>query len=104
MLIPEHKYLVERVDPPQHTQDKQYRFKTIVLKKPGFTDEFGEKIGKDDLFACKVWNDRIEQLPDLKRGDKVKAVLNLSGREGLDRNTSEIYYSININIKQIDLL
>jgi|GEM_PF-4124678 len=104
MLIPEHKYLIERVDPPQYTQDNQFRFKTIVLKKPGFTDEFGDKIGKDDLFECKVWNDRIEQLPVLKKGDKVKAMLNLSGREVLDRNTSEIYYTMNLNIKQIDLL
>jgi hypothetical protein len=104
MLLPEHKYLIEKVDLPQNTKDNQFRFQTIVLKKPGYTDEFGEKIGKDDLLECKVWNDKIEQMPVLKAGDKVKAVLNLNGRQGLDRNNSEIYYTLNLSIKNIELL
>ena len=104
MLIPEHKFLVEKVGPTEKTPDGKHQFQTIILVKPGYTDEFGEKIGKDDIYECRAWNKTLEEMPVLKKGDKVKAVLNLNGRQFLDKNNSEIYYNLQLIIRKIELL
>ena len=105
MLLPEHKFLVEKVFQPESTQNNNHKYQRIVLKKPGFTDEFGEKKGKDDLFDCRVWNKKIDNVPPgLKAGDKVKVMLSLNGRDYLDESKNEIGYNLQLSIGKIELL
>jgi hypothetical protein len=103
MLLPEHNFLVESVSTPQKTKDQKHDFQTIVLNKPGWTDDFGDKKGRDDLYQCKAWNKTIAELPVLKRGDKVSAMLNLQGRQSIGNNGSE-YFNLELSIKKLKLL
>lgn len=104
MLLPEHKFLVEKVGQKEKTTDQKHTFKTIVLRKPGFTNEFGEKVGKDDLFEAKAWNKTIDELPVVAMGDKVAATLLLTGKEYLDKNQSDINYSLQLTLHKMKLL
>ena len=74
MLLPEHKFLVEEVGAVERTKDLKHEFRMLVFRKPGYTDEFGEKKGEDDLFEAKAWNKQLAELPALKKGDKVTLV------------------------------
>lgn len=103
MLIPEHKYLVEKVYPTENTQNGRHKFQRIILKKPGFKDEFGDQKSKDDLFECKVWNAAIADLPPLSTGDKVKAMLAIQGVEHTDAKGQVMYYT-QITIRKIEKL
>jgi single-stranded DNA-binding protein len=100
MLLPEQKFLVEQVNEPEITKDRRNTMQRIILNKPGYTDEFGEKVGKDDHFECKAWNKTIESVPVLKPGDKVAAMLNLQGSEFIDDHGKKSY-SAQLTIRKI---
>ncbi len=104
MLIPEHKFLVEKVFQVDETKDKKHKFQRIILKKPGYTDELGEKIGKDDFFECRAWNKKLNEIPVLKSGDKVKALLALQGTCHLDITNGQEFYYTQFTIRKIQLL
>lgn len=105
MQIPEHKYLVDKVFQPDTTRNGNHKFQRIVLVKPGWTDEFGDKKGPDDFLECNAWNKKIDEVPPgLKRGDKVKAQLTLSGRANFDQGKNETYYQLQLSIRKIELL
>lgn len=93
MLIQEHGYLVKQIDAPESTQNGRHKFQRIVLNKPGYTDEFGDKKCMDDIFECRVWNKKINEIPALQKGDKVKAVLSIKGLEYTDKQGKTIYYT-----------
>ncbi len=104
MLIPEHKYLVKKVYPTEQLPNGNHKFQRIILIKPGYTDEFGDKKGKDDLYEIKVWNNAIDELPELNPGDKVKAVLGINGVEHVDRNSGQVMYFTQISARKIEKL
>ena len=104
MLLPEHKFLVAKVGPSERTQDGKHECQTIVLVKPGYTNEFGEKVGIDDEYECKAWNKTLQEMPVLKHGDKVNALLNLQGRKWIDKDKGEVYYRTELMIRKITLL
>lgn len=104
MLIPEHKYLIEKVYPAENTQNGRHKFQRIILRKPAPRDEFGDQVMKDDLFECKVWNAAIAELPALKTGDKVKAVLGIQGVEHTDTAKGHVMYYTQISIRKIEKL
>ena len=103
MLLPEHKFLIEKAGPKENTKDQKHSFKTFVFRKPGFTNEFGEKVGKDDLFEAKAWNKTIDELPAVSMGDKVAVMLVLNGKEYLDQNQG-INYSLQLTIQKMKVL
>ncbi|MCY1720199.1 hypothetical protein OU798_07585 [Prolixibacteraceae bacterium Z1-6] len=105
MLIPEHKFLVEEVKKVETSRNGKHKFQTIILNKPGYTDEFGEKKGSDDILECTAWNKTIDEVPPLlKRGDKVKATLNLQGRKGVEKDTGKEFYTKQLSIYKISML
>ena len=104
MLLPEHKFIIEKVGPSDKTKDGKHTFQAIVLKKPGYTDEFGEKKGDDDLFEAKAWNKILEEMPVVKAGDKVSVLLALQGREFLDKTSSQIHYPLQLTIRKLKLI
>ncbi len=103
MLLPEHKFLVKEVFDTAKTNNEKHTFKRIILVKPGYTNEFSEKVGKDDIYDCRAWNQTIEQLPSLAKGDKVKALLNLNGHEVIDTNGHK-YWTIQLTIRKLEKL
>ena len=103
MLIPEHKFLVQEIHAPESTPNGKHQFQRIILNKPGYTDEFGEKVGKDDIYECTAWNRKIEEIPLLKTGDKVKALLNIQGNETIDQNGKKMWFT-QITIRKIEKL
>ena len=104
MLLPEHKFLVDKVGASERTPDGKHEVQTIVLIKPGYTNEFGEKVGTDDEFECKAWNKTLLEMPFLKHGDKVNALLNLQGRKWIDKDKGEVYYQTGLTIRKIQVL
>lgn len=104
MFLPEQKFLVKSVSGTERTKDGKHEYCTVVLIRPGYTDEFGEKRSDDDLFECKAWNKTLEQMPVIKHGDKVKAVLNLQGREYFDQQQTQFHYGLQLTIRKIEIL
>jgi len=104
MLLPEHKFLVDKVGTTERTQDGKHEYKTIVLVKPGYTNEFGEKVGTDDEYECKAWNKTIGEMPVIKHGDKVNALLNLQGRKFIDKTKGDVYYRTELMIRKLTLI
>lgn len=101
MFLQEFKAIIKKISPVQKTKDGKYEFVEVVFVKPARRDEFGEPIGKDDIFMAKAWNKKISELPVLKPGDKVNITLILQGQEGIDQNDNRIYYSLALNIGKI---
>jgi hypothetical protein len=104
MLLPEHKFLVQQVGTTDRTKDGKHEFQTIVLLKPGYTNEFGEKVGEDDIYECKAWNKTLSEMPVLKHGDKVSALLNMQGRKWIDKENGNINYQVQLTIRKLTLL
>nr|WP_319570232.1 hypothetical protein [uncultured Draconibacterium sp.] len=102
MLINEHKFLVEQVFPETTSKNGKHRTKRIILNKPGYHNSFGEKVGDDDIYECTAWNKTIDELPELKHGDKVTAVINLQGRKNIDQSGNE-FYNLNISIRSLKI-
>jgi len=102
MYLSEHKFIVEKIGEVENI--KNHQLLKIVLRKPGWRDEFGDQVGKDDFYEVQVWNQQISEMPVLKKGDKVKAQLNLNGQEFLDNNNGEMYYTLRLNVRKMELL
>ena len=101
MLLPEHKFIIEKIS-TEHTSKSGKSYREIILKKNAPTDDFGDPIGKDDLFKVAVFEKNLDKLNGLKSGDRVLAQLYMNGEEKLDQN-SNILYSVNFSIRQIKL-
>ena len=101
MFLQEFKAIIKGVSALTKTKDGQYEFVEVVLTKPARKDDFGEPIGKDDVFMAKAWNKKIAELPVLKAGDKVNATLILQGQEGIDKDSSGIYHSLQLNVSKL---
>ncbi len=101
MLLPEHKFLIEKIS-TEHTSKSGNSYREVILKKSAPTDEFGDPVGKDDLFKITVWEKHFDKLTGLNPGDKVLVQLYCNGSETIDQN-SKIYYAVNFTIRQIKL-
>lgn len=101
MLLPEHKFIIEKISNELETKSKN-KYRELILKKNAPTDDFGDQIGKDDLFKITVWEKYFDKIQGLKVSDKVLAQLYMNGREDIDQN-SRVYYSITFTIRQIKL-
>jgi len=101
MYLPEFKCIVKNIAATQRTKDLKHEFVEVLFTKPARKDDFGEPIGNDDIFLARAWNKKINELPALKIGDRVKATLMLQGTEGIDRNDSSIYHALQLTVYKI---
>ena len=101
MILPEHKFIIEKISPVDETKKNKKKFVSLILKKNAPTDELGDKIGEDDLLCVTVWEKQFDQLEGLKKGDKVTAQLWMNCSEKLDQNSSKLYYSVGFSLKSI---
>lgn len=102
MYLQEFKAIVKSVSAVLKTKDLKYDFVEVVLTNPARRDEFGEPIGKDEIFMAKAWNKKIGELPQIGVGDKVNATLILQGSEGINKVDNSIYHSLSLNISKIE--
>ena len=101
MLLPEHKFIIEKIS-TEHTAKSGKSYRELILKKNAPTDEFGDPIGKDDLFKVVVFEKNLDHVKGMTAGDKVLAQLYMNGEEKLDQN-SKIYYAVNFSIRHIKI-
>lgn len=99
MLLPEHKFIIEKIS-TEHTAKSGKSYRELILKKNAPSDDFGDPIGKDDLFKVVVYEKHLESVKGMKPGDKVLVQLYMNGEEKLDQN-SKVYYAVNFSIRQI---
>lgn len=104
MFLPEHGFIVEKVGSVVPTKDGKHQYCDLIIRKPAPRNEFGEQIIADDVFQAKAWDKRIELLNGLNKGDKVKIQLSLTGKEQLDRESSNIYYQMNLSVFKLEKL
>lgn len=102
MLIPKTKFLIERVGGMQFTRDRKHRFIDVVLRKPAPVTEFDERIGTDDFICAQVFNERADNLPLFRKGDKVEAQLILNANERLKQDQSGLFYDYKFSIRSIE--
>ena len=99
MLLPEHKFIIEKIS-TEHTAKSGKSYRELILKKSAPSDEFGDPIGKDDLFKVVVFEKHLDKVNGMKSGDKVLAQPYMNGEEKLDQN-SKVFYAVNFSIRQI---
>lgn len=75
----------------------------IVIRKPGFVDEFGDKKGKDQFFPVTLNDDACKKFSSLIAKDKkVVATCYLNGWEHNSGNGNQ--YGLTINLKELKTL
>ncbi|MDP2338044.1 MAG: hypothetical protein Q8N05_16685 [Bacteroidota bacterium] len=104
MLLPEHGYIVDKVSEELSTKDLKHQYVELILRKPAPKDEFGDTVFTDDVYQVKAWNKKIDLVKGLQKGDKVKAMLSLSGAELFDQQSSKIYYNQNLSVIKLEKL
>lgn len=74
----------------------------ILIMKPGFIDEFQEKKSKDQTYIINVFNEKIDQVLECNKDDKVKVTCFLNSVEfTTDRG---LQYSLKLNLNKIEKL
>jgi hypothetical protein len=78
----------------------------IVLLVPGFTNNFGEKIGQDDLWKISILGESIDKFNLYERhaGTKVKTEVYISSRQYTSKKDNSIGYIVNVNLASIEFL
>lgn len=82
----------------------KYHIQEIVVNEPARRDEFGEKLGNDNLFLITAWHqEKIDKLAAFNAGAKVEITAHITGKEmPLDRG--DVVYNTSftlVDIKQI---
>ena len=101
MKVNPFKSIVHKVTEGQTKTGVAYR--KIILKIPGYVDEFGEKKAKDQFYEAVVFHPAIEKVPITVPGDHVLVTAYLNGYQNLTPN-SEIYYSTTLSINDLQIL
>lgn len=101
MILPEHKFTIEKISPELETKSKN-KYRELILKKSAPSDEFGDPIGKDDLFKITIWQKSFDKIEGFNAGDKVLAQLYMNGKEDIDSN-SKVYYAVNLTLRSLKL-
>lgn len=99
MILPEHKFIIEKISAELVTKSGN-KYREFILKKSAPSDEFGDPIGKDDLFKITIWQKSFDKIEGFKAGDKVLAQLYMNGKEDIDTN-SKVYYAVNLTIRSL---
>ena len=102
MFLPEHGYIIEKIGSLELTKDQKHQFVECVFRKPARQDEFGESNYPDDIFYVRAWNSKTELVVNLKKGDKVKSQLSLSGREALNQEQTAMYNQLNFSVTKLE--
>ena len=102
MLIPSHTYVVESCS--EIKEKNGFKFRKLVLIKPAPENEIGDKMGKDDIFLVTAWNKNAEEIPSLKKGNKIEAVISLTGKAELDKRDGSMHHSVLLSIQRIKKL
>ena len=78
----------------------------IILLVPGFTNNFGEKIGQDDLWKISILGESIDKFNLYERhaGSKVKTEVYISSRQYTSKKDNSIGYMVNVNLANIEFL
>lgn len=77
---------------PEH-QRNATRYKYLIVDKPAPTNDFDEKIGKDDAFRIVVFNDKIDRIPENVTGKIVEIGCYLQGKEVLIEGKEISYFN-----------
>lgn len=80
-----------------------YTKQQIIIRKPGFTDEFGDKKGKDNYFPVWLNDQQIKKhATDLQKGKKVEVTAFLNGFEY--NGNDGIQYGLSINVHELKFI
>lgn len=101
MKIEQFKAIVTEVYEGESKTAKLYR--KLTLKIPGYTDEFGEKRGKDQFFEAFVFSPALEKLPKPKFGDHVQVTAYLNGFQNAT-NEGKIFYTTTLSITDLKIV
>lgn len=104
MFLTEHGYIVEKVGSVEPTKSGKNQFIECIFRKPAPKDEFGDSKYNDDVFQVKAWDNRMNLVQNLSKGDKVKAQLSLRGSEQFDQQNSKIYYNMDLSVFKLEKL
>lgn len=99
------KGIVKEVKPVEfYGEGNTGRRQTVVVFVPGFTNEFGEKVTKDELWGIDLFNKKIDEhaLNQNCVSKKVEVEAWLSSRE-FDRKDGAKGYGISATLKSIKL-
>ena len=76
----------------------------ILLRVPGYRDEFGEQKGPDDFWKITIMGDKIDKWNIHSRhiGSKVKTEVFINSRQYVSKKDNSIGYMVNVTLATID--
>lgn len=96
------KGVVSHTSQPQQLKSGKF-VQEIVVTKPAGTDEFGDRVGKDQHYPIKIFKDNRE---DFQRAEilkkKCKATCYLNGREFTTQEG--LGWAIQLNLKTLEVI
>ncbi len=83
-------------------KSEKFTVQNLLILVPGYTDEFGDKVGKDQFFQIQVVNKMIDDLQlDKKKGSKGKFTCYLNSNESVKEKVS---YFLQLTLKECELV
>lgn len=76
----------------------------ILLRVPGWRDEFGEQKGPDDFWKITIMGDKIDKWNIHERhiGSRVKTEVFINSRQYTSKKDNSIGYMVNVTLASID--
>lgn len=90
---------------PIETLRNDLKRQTVILLEPGFTDEFGEKKGRDNTWCVHVYGDRINtfRLTSANIGQKAKVRFAFASTEST-YNGGITKYEVSVRLNEITII
>lgn len=75
---------------------EKFKMQEIIIRKPAYVDEFGDKKGDDQFFPVTLFNTDIEKYDAFNKlaGKKVTAVCYLNGRSKIDMGATKYFLQL----------
>lgn len=74
---------------------QKFVMQDVVIRKPAWVNEFGEKVGEDGFYKMTIFNSDIEKYkPVLVEGARVQADCYLNGRSRVENGATNYYLQL----------
>jgi hypothetical protein len=98
------KGIVHKVKPAQKGKNSETWYQQIVVRKPGRTDEFGDKVSNDDFYPMTKFSKNREDFNTDLIGKKVEVTCYLHGKETADTDNRELAYYLQLNLSELKII
>lgn len=100
------KGFVNQVGPIETVGANNTKKQQVIFFVPGYTDQFGDKVGRDEFWPLDVMGEKIQKLNITSNsvGQKAIATVYVSGNSFEKKDGTGMGYTINANLAEIKIM